>query len=208
MNYVPSVLPSDSVRYDILYEAAKSIKGVPGVTMEIGLRRGGGTEAIIQGSLDADDKRVHMALDPYGHLPYATGTVCVHQYDYTNQMRMEALPLVYEWCEIKDVTFVFWPMTDLEFFRAFPDGPPFYNEQEERVTDFALVHYDGPHSTQSVLDEVNYFRRFSPIGAVWIFDDVSMYTHYQDVEPVVFETGFERVTDAANFHRAWYTKVR
>jgi hypothetical protein len=201
----PSRLPGDSQFYETLYKAAQAIKGVPGATMEIGLRRGGGTETIIRGCVDNGDRRIHMAIDPYGHIPYGTGTTEVHQYDYTNQMRMEALRDIYEFCEEYTVTFVFWPLTDIQLFNAFPDGLPFYDEQPTFIREFALVHFDGPHMAEAVAREVRYFGPLSPVGASWVFDDVWMYDH-ASVHPIIESYGFRQVAKDGQ-QRGWYTKA-
>ena len=94
---VPQILPSDSAEYEILYEAARAIRGVPGLTCEIGLREGGGTEMILRGLRDSrpvpgDEARWHVAVDTYGSLPYeqAEGTGPV-KLDYCAEMRRRAM---------------------------------------------------------------------------------------------------------------------
>lgn len=206
----PTDLPFDSDHYDMLYRAAQAIKDVPGVTLEIGLRRGGGTETIVRGCLDNGDPRVHMAIDPYGHLPYPAGAEFWQHFDYDNDMRMQTMAAVYPWCKERHVTLVFWPMTDAEFFRAFPDGPPFYdNDQERRVTEFALVHFDGPHSWQTVRREVDYFAKFAPLGAQWVFDDTEWYPHMEFLDPEIWLAGFDEIERTTDAHvRVRYQKTR
>ena len=104
MVYRPTYLPVDGTEYDILYEASKNIIGVPGFTCEIGLREGGGSEAIMQGSLDAKDKRIHIAIDPFGDIPYAveypdaaTEAIWKPILKYPNQMKRKCLPNIYLW---------------------------------------------------------------------------------------------------------------
>lgn len=203
----PQILAGDSTYYDILHRAAQSIKGVPGLTLEIGLRRGGGTETIIRGCLDNNDKRHHMAIDPYGMLPYAEGAKTV-AHDYSNLMRQEALAAIYTWCKERQVAFTYWPMTDTDFFAFFPDGPPVYEGAPGRVTEFALVHFDGPHHTPAVLEEAAYFAKFAPMGAAWVFDDCNMYPHMDDCDATIWAHGFEIVEISEDVRRIWYRKVR
>jgi hypothetical protein len=205
MSFRPSVLSSDSREYEILYEAAKSIKGVPGLTCEIGLRRGGGSETIVQGCLDNGDPRVHVAIDPYGDIPYDVNGHMVH-YDYSNDMRREALPNIYKWMADKGVHFIFMPMEDTEYFQHFKFGLPVYMNQMKLVeNDYALVHFDGPHSVEAVEREVGFFSSRAPVGAAWVFDDIDQYSHFPFVDVTVKGCGFELVTRGVC--KAWYRKV-
>lgn len=206
MAYTPQTLPSDSRRYDVLYEAAKAIKGVNGITCEIGLRRGGGSETIAQGLIDNADQRVHIAIDPYGNIPYALGNGFTH-FDYTNDMRGTALPSIYAWMYDNGIYFVFFGMEDTEFFRRFGDGVPTYlNGVMNLENTYALVHFDGPHASTPVRQEVEFFGVRSTVGTQWVFDDVDTYPHEADVHPLILEYGFELVEKA---HPKWrYVRVR
>ena len=55
--------------YDLLKKYAKTIKGVDGLTCEIGVRRGLGSKSIMEGCIENNDKRTHICIDPYGKNP-------------------------------------------------------------------------------------------------------------------------------------------
>ena len=206
MSYTPKHLRADSRRYDCLYAAAQSIKGVDGITCEIGLRRGGGSETIVQGCLDNDDKRVHIAIDPYGDIPYALGSGHTH-FDYTNDMRGSALPEIHKWMHDQGVYFMFLGMEDTQFFYRFADGVPTYlNGVMTLENTYALVHFDGPHAVTPLRAEVDFFGLRSTIGSQWVFDDVDTYPHEKDVHPLIEELGFEIVEKADPKWR--YARVR
>jgi len=56
--------------YKSLIKHIPELKGVEGMTIEVGLRRGGGTANIVDAFLKNDDKRVHICVDPYGNIEY------------------------------------------------------------------------------------------------------------------------------------------
>lgn len=205
MTYSPG-LQYDSRNYEFLYEAASQLSGVPGITIELGLRRGGGTAAIVEGMNKGACQRPHVAVDPYGDIAYFTGTGDgdVHQYDYTNHMAAESLPQIYEHCVKNGVLFVFFQLEDTEFFSRFCDGVPIYIGKKTLYNDYALVHFDGPHSTNAVLAEIAFFRSRTPVGGHWIFDDPGMYEHDTLVEPQILSLGFELVKSD---YKRWYKRI-
>jgi hypothetical protein len=40
------------------------------------------------------------------------------------------------------------------------------------LTQYEVVHFDGPHDTDSVMKEVNFFVERKPKQCVYIFDDI------------------------------------
>ena len=171
-------LPGDSFDYELLYMAAASIKNVPGAVCEIGTRRGGSLRYIIDGLLSVGDtNRNVVCIDPYGNIEYASGENEVIRQDYTNNMRNESLPNIYTYVQNRPINVVFFCLEDTEFFNRFADGVPFYQEYKEVVNQYAMVFFDGPHDTPSLLKELEFFYPRSPIGAQWVFDDVSLYPH-------------------------------
>jgi hypothetical protein len=211
MTFKPINFDGDSQHYDMLYRAAADIASLDGVTIEIGLRRGAGTETIVQALLDRKVAPVHMAIDPYGDVDYPEDVRIVRP-GYTNDMRRNVLPELYEWLRTNGVTFIFWPLTDEEFFRAFPDGPPIYDRVMTRVTNFSLVHFDGPHSAETVMREVHYFAPFTLPGGAWVFDDPGMYFHDEHCDHAIRQLGFVEVERANNnqgiCRRIWYRKAK
>jgi hypothetical protein len=192
MVFKPNFFNGDSLEYDLLYRAAQAIKGVSGMTLEIGLREGGGTETIIQACIDNEDIRIHLAIDPYGNISYAPNDRTLKRLDYTNRMRDKILPYLYFWCAERGVDFHFLNLEDTEFFARFQDGYPTYKVDKVLNTQYALVHFDGPHSAEIVLAETVFFEPRTPTGGVWVFDDVKDYKN-EDIDANLLTNGWKRL---------------
>ena len=124
-------LPTDSLNYEVLTEAVERTSEVSGATCEIGLRRGGGSKFIIDAlarlkgsAAGSQNRRSHVAVDPYGNIPYLQTDAHPVRLDYTNGMRNECLMNMYLYAAEKNVDFYFMNMTDAQFFRRFSDGIP------------------------------------------------------------------------------------
>jgi len=187
-------LPGDSGNYEVIYDAAIAAADVPGVAIEIGLRRGGGSKQIIDAMVKTDKRKTMVAVDPYGNIDYNTvvdfnkGPQTVKM-DYTNSMRDQCLVNMYEYAQMSKVNFVFFPLEDTEFFKRFADGIPVYEEFKRLETQYSIVHFDGPHFTDDVLNEIYFFMPRTPRGAAFVFDDVSYYDH-SVVDKVLIENGW------------------
>lgn len=171
-------LPGDSFDYEVLYMAAASIKNIKGAVCEIGTRRGGSLRYIVDGILSVGDvNRNVVCVDPYGNVEYASGENEMIRVDYTNDMRNQALPNIYTYLQGRPINVVFMCMEDVEFFDRFQDGVPFYQEYKEVINQYALVFFDGPHDTPSLIKELDFFFPRSVEGTQFVFDDVSLYPH-------------------------------
>lgn len=175
VNLVPE-LPTDSADYELLAEAVALAKDVPGLTCEVGLRLGGGTKVILDAIRESGVPKVHIAIDPYGNIEYPEGTRVV-RYDYTNTMRDTCLLNLYLYCLQHKQQFLFFNLEDTEFFTRYADGVPVYSEVKTIEQTYSVVHFDGPHTVESVLREVEFFNPRSSSGATWVFDDVALYDH-------------------------------
>lgn len=185
------ILQMDSSDYEIIYEAGKLIKGVEGFTCEIGVRRGGGSTIIMGTCIENNDRRIHIGIDPYGNIDYLSGDGRCEKFDYTNKMKMLSLAELYNWCLTYEYEFLFFNLEDSEFFKRFSDGIPIYNEYKSLINKYALVHFDGPHSVETIMSEVIFFGERTPKGGVWIFDDINAYNHNK-IENEIFKFGFEK----------------
>lgn len=197
-------LPTDSANYEVLTEGIQLVKDVPGMTCEIGLRRGGGTKFIIDALKATGQNKVHIAIDPYGNIEYADTDQHITRFDYTNTMRDECLMNLYLYCRQLGQHFVFFNLEDTEFFARYHDGVPIYNEVKTIETDYSFVHFDGPHAVAALIEEINFFHIRTPKGAVFVFDDVQQYKH-DDVHKYLKQNGWKvlKTTD-----RKWlYQKV-
>jgi len=199
-------LPGDSLDYDLLFEAASSVVGVPGAICEIGTRRGGSLKHIVDGLLKVgDNNRNVVCIDPYGNIDYAGYENLTIKCDYTNKMRDETLPNIYNYLQGKPINVVFMCMEDTEFFDRFSDGVPFYQEHKIMESKYALVFFDGPHDTPSLYKELDFFYPRVEKGAYFIFDDIALYPH-DKIEESLFANGFELVRYGARGRKATYIK--
>ena len=129
-NFYPKVLPADSAEYGVLYNAAKKTAHLDGMSLEIGLRRGGGLESLVEGYLAGNPTRprLFVSVDPYGNIDYAEGNSIV-RHDYTNVMKITALSPIYKYIEGKiasgaSIDYQFHCLEDTEFFARFANGVP------------------------------------------------------------------------------------
>lgn len=169
----------DSSDYDVLERAAKRVKGVEGLVLEIGVRRGAGIFSIMKAMIENDDfKRKFIGVDPYGH----------QRADWTNAMKCDAKRNLYAYAWEKKIDFTLLELEDIEFFDRFKNGIPIYNrvrwdtkgyvpednEWKELVNKYSIVHLDGPHRLEDVILETNWLLdgRLN-IGSVVVYDDVN-----------------------------------
>ena len=199
----------DGLDYHILYDAAQEIKGVEGLTCELGTRRGGGSAVIIQACLDNEDKRIHVGVDAFGNIefPGHYGRGEMMRSDYTNKMKQESLPIIYKFCEEREVEFLFMNLDTEEFFTRYADGIPIYNEYKYIINKYAFVYFDVCPAADgsNKLREADFFQSRAPIGAVFVFDDISLYNHEVVHNKLLNEWGFELI---ASGWKAAYKKVK
>jgi hypothetical protein len=161
----------DSSEYEFFDEAIQLLKNPIGVSVEIGVRRGMGTKCIIDAyrKYHPNIPLTHLGIDPYGNILYRTSDSDKGgRLDYTNKMKQDALLAI-----IKDYPeFNFVNLEDSEFFKRYADGYPIYNYEKKLLTQYETVHFDGPHDTESVMNEVNFFLERRPKQCVYIFDDI------------------------------------
>lgn len=197
-------LPGDSQNYEVIAKAVEHSKDVPGLTCEIGLRRGGGTKVIVDTLSRLGIKKAHIAIDPYGNIEYKPDDEHSLRLDYTNAMRDEALPQIYSYCKMKGINFIFFNMEDSEFFERFSDGVPIYNYFKTKINSYSMVHFDGPHDYTSIAYEVQWFGARTPQGGTWVFDDIHDYDHKRLEESDIFPAGFTKLLEEGR--KAAYVK--
>jgi cephalosporin hydroxylase len=206
------VFNTDSQEYQILYNAARQIKGVPGAVVEIGTRMGGSAKLIIDAlEENRDTDRPMFCIDPYGNIDYpetnkaltvfspqvekegdpnSTELVKNIKHDYDNIMRNRVIPSLYYYAYQRGLNFTFFCLEDTEFFSRYYNGVPVYEEVKTLVNDYAFVFFDGPHTNDAVNTELAFFLSRAPKGCVYVFDDIWMYDH-DKFEKQLFERGFE-----------------
>jgi len=221
------VFTTDSSEYEVLIEAAKSIRGVPGAVVEIGSRQGGSAKMIIDAlEQNGDANRPMFCIDPYGNIdvlctnlnlsehypdvklegdPKSTDIVAPIKPGFTNAMRNWCVPSLY-YCAYKaGLNFTFFCLEDTEFFARYADGVPVYDEVKRIVNEYALVFFDGPHDNPSVVAETQFFIDRSVLGTVFVYDDVWMYDHAR-IEEMLLASGF-RVKEKKNV-KASYMRIK
>ncbi len=128
----PKLFERDSGDYGILSEAV-ALAPADGLFLEIGLRRGGGMKVILDGIAERGINASVVSIDCYGHLPYFVREGHRVDFDYTNGMRNETLPGIYDYIGNKSINFLFFNMTDAQFFARFADGVPLYVGKQEII---------------------------------------------------------------------------
>ena len=165
------MISGDSSEYEFFDEAIQLLKNPIGVSVEIGVRRGMGTKCIIDAyrKYHPSIQLKHLGIDPYGNILYRTSDNDKGgRLDYTNKMKQDALLAIIK--EYPEFNFV--NLEDSEFFKRYADGYPVYDFEKKLLTKYETVHFDGPHDTESVMKEVDFFLDRRPEQCVYIFDDI------------------------------------
>jgi hypothetical protein len=217
----------DSSEYEILFNAAKNIKGVPGGVVEIGSRRGGSAKIIIDALVEiGETNRPMFCIDPYGNIdleitninasihypgkyqvegdPMSKDASFSTKFDYTNDMRNRVIPSLYYYAYQRGLNFTFFCLEDHEFFHRYANGVPVYDEVKKLVNEYAFVFFDGPHTNEAVDLELKFFLERAPKGATYVFDDIWMYDH-DKFEKIMFEHGFD-ILEKKQIKASYYKK--
>jgi hypothetical protein len=198
-------LPGDSGDYHLLTKGIELSANVPGMTCEIGLRRGGGTKTIIDALAQYAPHKVHIAIDPYGNIEYEHKEGDIVRLDYTNEMRDECLGNLYPYAKEKKINFQFFNLEDREFFKRYGDGVPVYDYKKRVEKDYSFVHFDGPHALEPLDEEISFFRYRTPVGGVWCFDDITGYYDHSRIEERLTLLGF--VVIEKRWHKGLYKRA-
>lgn len=206
------VFTTDSSEYEILVDAIKRIKGVPGAVVEIGTRRGGSAKMIIDALAEnGDTNRSMFCIDPYGNIDIACTNINLtlaygetvdgdpmskeltknKKFDYTNSMRNRVIPSLYYYAYAAGLNFTFFCLEDTEFFGKYSDGVPVYDDRKILQNQYAFFFLDGPHNHEAVLNEMSFFDSRAPVGAVTVHDDIWMVDQEGVIEPWMFQRGWK-----------------
>ena len=140
------------------------------LTCEIGLREGLGSKIIMDAVREHKPNLYkHIAKDPYNNLSYEhydnEGSVVA---GYTEEMKQKTVSYLYQ----NYPEFDFYHMTDDYYFKTMGDGHQlglFNNMMLFGL--YKVVHFDGPHTTEAVIQELNFFIPRSETKALFIIDD-------------------------------------
>lgn len=203
MNYDKLQIDSPVRSYEVFKKYIGDLKGVPGLTCEIGLRRGGGTKYILDYFLENNDVRPHICVDPYGNIPYAdAGTVI--RYDYTNNMKNETLSELFKYAFDNSINILFFNLEDSEFYKRFSDGVPVYDQEKQLINDYCFAHIDGQHDEHSVNVAATFFSLRISIGGIIAFDNTNHYDHTA-VHELMISNGF--ILSDEFFYRKVYKRI-
>lgn len=191
------MIHGDSWDYHLITKGVELSKDVEGACVEIGLRMGGGTMALIDElhRLGIREKPV-VAIDPYGSILYEHKEKHFVRLDYTEDMKADCLSELYPYAKEKKVPFYFINMSDTDFFDYYEKGIPIYNVERHLINKYSFVHFDGPHSLSSIMLELDYFIMRIDKGACFCFDDVSKVDVYYDhdkIEEFLLLGGFKLI---------------
>jgi len=196
-------IEGDGAEYEVLLGSAEKIKNVPGIVCEIGGLHGFGT-FLLMNAIGKHKK--YLMIDPYGNIPYDDVFGSTRRWNYSNTVKANMMANLGRWCAEKEYDFYFYPMTDIEFMRRFADGVPVFDEDPVGITEYCLVHVDGPHTTPLVIREAEFFIPRMALGGVIVFDDIGQYDH-APVDRLMKERGF-RLDIAGRTHKLGYVKER
>ena len=106
-------------------------------------------------------------------------------------MKNNTLANLYAYCRENNMEFLFFPLEDAEFFARYSDGIPIYNEKKCVVNNYSMVFLDGPHDTNSIKKEFDFFKERMRKGSAMVFDDIDHYPHMDNLDPYIRSNGFE-----------------
>jgi len=180
------ILEKDSSEYEILQNAVNAANNIEGLSIEFGIRAGGSSQIIIQGYTIP---KIHIGVDPYGTLPYPGQCI------YDNEMRNSAISSLYSISKNTSVNFIFYNLTDTEFFKRFSDGVPVFEETKQKIYEkYSMVFLDARHTLEDVYNQVLFFKDRMSCGGFLVFDDITDYYDHTVVHTALIEKhGFELV---------------
>jgi hypothetical protein len=192
------MIDGDSIEYEILEEACKTLDKDDLFTAEIGVRQGKGSKVILDSLIFK--KHWHIGIDPYGNIKYRhfdndknkTWNGNPNPPSYPNSMKQQLIR------DLDYPNFTLYQLGDDEFMKRFSDGVPIYNEKKEVKTNYDLVHFDGPHSTIDVIKEALFFGERSHAGTVFVFDDYPKFDMDAVLKIIVNEYGFMLLKQGTN----------
>ncbi len=165
------MIKGDSSEYHLITKHIGKLKiDRATLTCEIGLREGLGSKIIMDAVREHKPNLYkHIAIDPYNNLSYEhydnEGSVVA---GYTEEMKQKTVSYLYQ----NYPEFDFYHMTDDYYFKTMGDGHQlglFNNMMLFGL--YKVVHFDGPHTTDAVIQELNFFIPRSETKALFIIDD-------------------------------------
>ena len=164
------MIEGDSLEYHLITEQIQKLKLEDTVlTCEIGLRKGLGSKTIMDAVIEKCVINYrNIALDEYGYLNYKHyDNRPAYTADYTDNMKVQTVSELSKYKE-----FAFFEFTDEYFFETMGEGYPFTIQgQTYLLGQYSVVHLDGPHTSQAVQNEVDFFMKRMAKNSLLIIDD-------------------------------------
>ena len=164
------MIEGDSLEYHLITEQIQKLKLEDTVlTCEIGLRKGLGSKTIMDAVIAKGVINYrHIAIDPYRNLNYKHyDNRPAYTADYTDNMKVQTVSELSKYKE-----FAFFEFTDEYFFETMGEGYPFTIQgQTYLLGQYSVVHLDGPHTSQAVQKEVDFFMKRMAKNSLLIIDD-------------------------------------
>jgi len=161
-------LEGDSDGYGLLYDACKEMSGWD-ATLEIGVRLGAGSQAMIAGNLASGlSGRVHYGMDDYAK-------------ERHEKMYIKMMAGIFTWCLESKGQFRF----------ILGNLFPWLRRSHILNTYFSVVHFDFTTDERSIIDAIEGLKKTCLLGGIWIFDDVYDYDHCGEVEDILYDLGFD-----------------
>ena len=157
------------IDFGSLIEAAARVLP-PGGSIETGVYRGGTSGPLI---VCASPDSFHLSIDPFG-LPSQSYSELTGDYGAWTEVRKTLARLAELGLE-RSVTYCHYLMASAEFVSA--------DLLSHHQSSFRIVHLDGAHTKEAVVDELAYFRRRLPGPSLFILDDHD--TNFPGVEEAV-----------------------
>lgn len=170
-------LETDGIEYDILERCIEKVVGIPGCFLEIGTRKGGSMQIIIDAAIRSGQKRDFVSVDPYGNIPYNDGQA-ITRYDYTNEMKCAALSDLYRYALQSRVNLVTFTMTDILFFAMVQQlnfQIPIYDNDKQLEKNVAFAFLDGPHNVENIQLELDMLKFLIKSGGIVVIDNIDLF---------------------------------
>ena len=194
--------------YDMMKKYAKTLKGVDGMSCEIGVRRGMGSKSMMEGFVENNDIRTHVCIDPYGDIIMLNDKFYGGQIrcGFDNKLKMEMITALHEWAFDKSMNLIFLPLEDVEFFKRFSDGVPVYNKEKNIVNKYCYVHVDGPHTYEAAKNAFDFFCTRMDTNSIIAFDNCNHYDHTKLEKEFLYKGGFSYLDEYVDSCKKFYKK--
>jgi hypothetical protein len=208
MNEIPKIEGDTHLQaYEAMKKYAELLKGVEGLSCELGVRSGMGSTSMMGGLAENDDKRTHVCVDPFGDIimmndRFYNGAI---RCGFNNEWKCNTAIALYDWCKTNKVNLIFLPLEDVEFFKRFNDGVPVYETEKRIVNKYCYIHVDGPHTYEAAKNSCDFFLEKMDVGAIIAFDNCDHYDHPKIEETYLPSDKFKFLEDIHS--KRFYVKL-